>query len=239
MREPIWLEWAEAAIQNTLMTKNLIAVALGLSWIGLVEAGETNFQDDFEGKLQPGWSWIRENPAGWRVTKDGLEIRVEPGNMWGGANDARNLLTRPAPDPSRGPVEITVRVENRPTEQYEQVDLVWYYDDSHMVKIGQEKVDGQLSIVMGREEKDRTRTLAIIPLDSHEVQLRLRAEGTEIEGAFRTPAMEDWQTAGRCDLPGRESARITIQCYQGPRDAAHWAKIREFRLRQSGNLKTR
>ena len=124
------------------------------------------FEDNFNGALGAGWSWVREHREAWRVSARGLEVRVEPGNMWGRANDARNVLIRPAPDLAAGTFAISVTVENRPTAQYEQVDLVWYYDDSHMVKIGQEQVDGKLSIVMGREEKDRTRTLAIIPIEA-------------------------------------------------------------------------
>lgn len=45
------------------------------------------------------------------------------------------------------------------TGQWEQVDLCWYLDDSNMVKLGQEMVDGKLSIVMGREQADRARTV--------------------------------------------------------------------------------
>jgi hypothetical protein len=101
---------------------------------------------------------VREDPKAWRVTGQGLEIRIQPGNMWGPANNAKNVLVRAVPDPAKEPVEVAVTVSNRPTEQYEQVDLVWYYDDSHMVKIGQEQVDRVLCLVMGREEKDRTRT---------------------------------------------------------------------------------
>lgn len=33
-----------------------------------------------------------------------------------------------------------------------------------MAKLGQEMVDGKVSIVMGREEGDKTRTIVIIPL---------------------------------------------------------------------------
>src|SRR6185369_1615692 len=136
-------------------------------------AEEVLFQDDFAGKLGEGWSWVREHPAAWRVVERGLEVRIEPGNMWGPANDASNVLIRAAPLADTGSIEISINVENQPTEQYEQVDLVWYYDDSHMVKIGHELVDGKLSIVMGREENDRTRTIAIIPLPSAAVQLRM------------------------------------------------------------------
>src|SRR5688572_15276205 len=77
-----------------------------------------------EGKLGEGWTWRRENPAGWRIRDGALEIRVEPGNMWGPANDARNVLVRRVPNPLGGEVRVSVTVSNKPTEQYEQVDLV-------------------------------------------------------------------------------------------------------------------
>src|SRR5262249_57353283 len=105
-------------------------------------------------------------------------------------NDARNVLVRPAPDAAKEGVEVSVNVENQPTSQYEQTDLVWYFDDSHMVKLGQEMVDGKLSIVMGREEKDKTRTIAIIPLDSFSVRLRLLVKDGHVRGQFRTPGAD-------------------------------------------------
>src|SRR5438034_291701 len=137
------------------------------------QADEVLFQDDFKGKLGGGWSWVREHRGAWRVTERGLEVRIEAGNMWGPANDAKNVLVRPAPDTVKDEIEVAVNVENRPTGQYEQVDLAWYYDDGDMVKLGQELVDGKLSIVMGREENDKTRTIAIIPLAAFSVQLQI------------------------------------------------------------------
>src|SRR5579864_1625129 len=91
--------------------------------------GQVIFHETFREKLQPGWTWIREDPANWRLTDHGLEVRIQPGNMWGPANNARNVLVRPAPDPQPQTLEITAAVENHPTHQYEQVDLVWYFDD--------------------------------------------------------------------------------------------------------------
>ncbi len=191
------------------------------------------FVDEFHGPLGPGWTVLREQADAWRMTPDGLEIRALPGNMWGPANNARNTFVRPVPDPAAGPVEVSVQVENRPTEQYEQVDLVWYYADSHQVKIGQELVDGKLTIVMGREENDQTRTLAIIPLDSFTVELRLVASGREIRGFVRTPSMTEWREAGACDLPVREGgAKVSLQAYQGPREVVRWAHVRHFRVTQ-------
>jgi regulation of enolase protein 1 (concanavalin A-like superfamily) len=202
---------------------------------GLVcPAGEVLFQDTFKGNLADSWSWIREHRQGWRTTERGLEIRLQPGNMWGPANDAKNVLVRAAPDPAQTEVEVAVTVENRPTEQYEQVDLVWYYDDSHMVKLGQELVDGKLSIVMGREEADHTRTIAIIPLDSFSVRLRFQVKGNRIRGQFQTPGTESWRDAGECDLPVKGAPKVSLQCYQGPANVERWARLTDFRVQRVG-----
>ena len=195
-----------------------------------VRGDEVLFHETFSGKLKEGWSWRREDKAGWRLGADALEIRVEPGNMWGPANDAKNVLVRDLPD-SRRPLEISVTVSNQPTAQYEQVDLVCYYDDSHMVKIGFELVDGKRSIVMGREEKDRTRTMAIIPQEQSMVELRLIVDGTIVRGLFRAAGAKEWRDAGRCDLPGRGMPKLAIQCYQGPAGTEHWARISNVTVR--------
>ena len=171
------------------------------------------------------------------MTEHGLEVRIEPGNMWGPANDAKNVLVRPAPDAAKEEIEVSVKVENRPSGQYEQADLVWYYDDGHMVKLGQEMVDGKLSIVMGREENDQTRTIAIIPLQFFTVRLRLSVKGGHIHGQFRTPDSDQWREAGACDLPSpaNGTAKISLQFYQGPADAEHWARVTEFQIRRLDN----
>ncbi len=194
--------------------------------------GQLLVQDDFQGKLGKGWSWLREDPSNWRTGANGLEIRILPGNMWGPANDAKNILLHPVPEGGRAAAEVAVTVENHPTGQYEQVDLVWYYDDSHMVKLGEELVDGQLSIVMGREENDRTRTITIIPLHVNKVRLRLQVRGHQITGHFRLPNSEEWHRAGECDLPVKGPPRISLQTYQGVPGAEHWARLTNFRLRR-------
>src|SRR5437879_2322659 len=179
----------------------LIIVLASACFVTAVFGSDVPFRDDFKGKLGQGWSWVREHPQAWRVTQGGLEVLIEPGNMWGPQNNARNVLIRPAPDITKDEIEVSVSVENKPTNQYEQVDLVWYYDDSNMVKLGEELVDGKLSIVMGREENDKTRTVAIIPLESTSVRLRFFVKGNRIRGQFRTPDAKEWRDVGECDLP--------------------------------------
>jgi hypothetical protein len=190
------------------------------------------YQDDFKGQLGPGWSWVREHRQAWRVTQHGLEVRIEPGNMWGPENSARNLLVRAAPETNDAGIEISVNVENKPTNQYEQVDLVWYYDDSNMVKIGEELVDGKLSVVMGREEKDKTRTIAIVPLDSTSVRLRMIVKGGHIRGEFRTPNTNEWRLAGECEAAelANVEPKISLQFYQGRSEDNHWARVTEVRI---------
>ncbi len=210
------------------------SIAVSFFALTSARADELLFQDEFRGKLGDGWSWLRERRDAWRVTARGLEVRIEPGNMWGGANDARNVLVRPAPNPVKDEIEVSVTVEHRPTEQYEQADLVWYYDDSHMVKLGHEMVDGKRSIVMGREEKDRTRTIAIIALEPVSVRLRFLVRGNRIHGQFRTADSKEWRDAGECDLPAPSNAKphVSLQFYQGPANSEHWARITEFQIRR-------
>jgi regulation of enolase protein 1 (concanavalin A-like superfamily) len=192
-------------------------------------AAEVLFSDDFKGALKPGWSWIREDKSAWRATKDGLEIRIQRGNMWGPENSGKNVLVRNLPE-SKGALEISVQVEHKPTEQYEQVDLVAYYSDSHMVKIGEELVDGKLSIVMGREEDDKARTIAIIPLAENRVEFKLRIEGDQVSGFYKPQLATEWKKAGECDLPGEGRPKVALQCYQGSDQKEHWAKIQRFRV---------
>ena len=198
-------------------------------------AGENLFRDDFKGRLGEGWSWRREHREAWRVPNHGLEVRIESGNMWGPANDAKNVLLRPAPDASTDDIEVSVTVETHPTAQYEQADLVWYYDDGHMAKIGRELVDGQISVVMGREEADKTRTIKIVPINSGAVRLKLIVKGNRVRGEFQAPDSGKWQAVGECDLPSvaETKASISLQFYQGPVDAEHWARVTQFRIERT------
>jgi len=200
--------------------------------IQLIFGGEILFQDQFKNKLAPGWSWIREHPEAWRITGHGLEVLIEPGNMWGAQNNAKNLLVRAIPRDRNAELEISAQIENKPSHQYEQVDLVWYYNDSNMIKVGQELVDGKLSVVMAREENDKTRTISITALDSTIVSLRMISKGNQVRGQFQAPKSSDWHEVGTCDMPAPAEIdpRICLQFYQGAEKEPHWAKIKDFRI---------
>lgn len=213
---------------NTLRLSILTVTLLS----GPIYGQEVLFQDDFKGKLGEGWTWVREHRETWRVSERGLEVRIEPGNMWGPQNNARNVLVRPAPQATSSELEVAVTVENRPSNQYEQVDLVWYYDDSNMVKLGQELVDGKLSVVMGREEQDKCRTIGIIHLDSASVRLKILVKGNAIRGQFRTPGGNEWRDVGQSTLPtpANSAAKVSLQFYQGAENTEHWARVTEFQI---------
>jgi hypothetical protein len=189
------------------------------------------FEDTFSGPLTAAWSWRREEPAHWRTGPRGLELRVLPGNLWGRANNAKNVLVRPLPDPALQPLEITATLHNEPTGQWEQTNLAWFYDESHMVKLGQELVSGKLCLVMGREEADKTRTIAIVPLDAQTVELRLLVTGARIHGQYRTASWPVWREVGDCDLPAHGPPHLSLHCYQGPPDAEHWARFQRVTVR--------
>lgn len=196
------------------------------------EGDKLIFQDTFKGKLSAGWTWVREDARHWRIGEKGLEVHVLPGNMWGPANNAKNVLVRSVPDPEQQPLEITASISNHPTAQYEQTDLVWYYDDSNMVKIGQEIVDKKLTIVMGREEKDKTRTISITPLDSDDVELRLIVRGKKIRGQFKTPKA-DWRDVGETDVPANGAPHVSLQFYQGAANDEHWSRVSNLTIRKA------
>jgi regulation of enolase protein 1 (concanavalin A-like superfamily) len=239
-----WFTWFDkpgkkaGSVAPTVLSAFLLVAVLGYDVVR--GQGQSDlFSDNFKGKLGEGWSWVREHPTTWRISEQGLQIRIEPGNMWGGQNNARNLLVRALPAAAQESIEVSVTFENKPTNLYEQVDLVWYYDDSNMVKLGQELVDGKLCIVMGREEGDKTRTIAIVPLDptSARVDVRFQAGKNQLRGDFRLAGTTEWRHAGECDLPAPANAkpRISLQCYQGPSDQEHWAVISNFRIRKVAN----
>jgi regulation of enolase protein 1 (concanavalin A-like superfamily) len=213
----------------------LMLRSLAASWFLMASfcaADEVLFKDDFAGKLGEGWVWVREDKPAWRVADKALEMRVVPGNLWGRANNVKNVLVRPAPDTAKGEAEVSVSITNRPTHQYEQANLAWYYDDSHMVKLGLELVNGEVCIVMGREEADKTRTLAKIPIGATAVRVRLRVAGNQIRGQYQIVGAGQWLDAGAGDLPAPPNgqAKISLHCYQGPPDAEHWARFAGFRI---------
>lgn len=214
------------------MRTTLLSLTALLLIIAPCFAGEIVFEDDFQDELGDGWTWRQEVPEHWRLSDQGLQIRVKPGNMWGGDRDVDNILLRDAPELTDAPLEVAVTIDHQPTEQYEQADLVWFYDDHNMVKLGPERVDGQLSVVMGVMKDGGARTLAIIPLERTPVRVRLTVVGNEIRGEYQLHEEDEWRHAGATELPAEDNPQISFQCYQGTNEAEHWATFSNFHIRR-------
>lgn len=188
--------------------------------------------DTFRGSMNSSWRWQRENKAGWKLTDNGLQVLIEPGNMWGKANDAKNVLLHPVPAAWQSSADVSVQLEHHPKKRWEQANLVWYYSDSTMVKLGLEVEDGKTNIVMGREENDRTRTIAIVPYPAEIVQLRFVVRGLELTGYYRQSGDSTSTEVGKSPLPSSSStppAQVSLQFYQG--EADRWATVTRFELK--------
>lgn len=189
--------------------------------------------DSFVGGIGKRWRWLREDKSAWKATDSGLQILIEPGNMWGKANDAKNVLVHPIPSAWHSSVDVSVQLEQHPKKRWEQTNLVWYYSDSTMIKIGLELEHGKTHVVMGREDGDRTRTIAIVPYPHETVALRLVANGLDLRGFYRHPSSNEWKLAGRTKLPADSSTpppKISLQCYMGEQDSNRWATISKFKM---------
>lgn len=184
--------------------------------------------ENFRDALDEDWTWVRENPDAWRLTESGLENLVEPGTMWSKTSDAKNVLLRSLPAGWESGIDITCELWHSPKKRWETANLVWYFDDGNMVKLGLEIEHGVANIVMGRKENNKGKTLAIIPYADPEVQLRLTVMGQKLVGYFRKPSDETWTRAAETNLPTspeNSTAHISLQCYGGEADSNRWARF--------------
>jgi hypothetical protein len=194
-------------------------------WIllGVALAGEPRvlFEDAFHKRPGDGWTWLRENKDAWRTRNDALEIRIEPGV----APTVKNALLRKAPDRSKlkFAVEVTVTFTTPPTQQYEQGGITWYHEGKPVFKLVHEHIDGKEWIIPGKK-----------PAPGKTVQLRLVVDGRRWTAQYRQDAMGKFQTVGTGQLPPPGRDEVSIQCYNGPPDAAHWIRFDNFRIVELG-----
>lgn len=191
----------------------LIAIA---GWAGAAEP-QVLFEDSFTEQLGDGWSWLREHREYWRIQDGALEIRAEPGH----AETVQNALLRPAPDRAklRYAVEVTVTFHSEPTQQYEQAGITWYHNDKPVFKLVHERVDGELRIIPGHK-----------PAPNMQARLRLVVDGVRWTAQYRQEEDGEFQTAAEGELPPPGKDVISLQCYHGPTDAAHWIRFDDFRI---------
>lgn len=116
------------------MRKKIGIVAVVL--VAFAALGQTTeWIDDFDDSLEPGWLWVRESPDQWSLSDRAgfLRIATEPGGLLYNSDNARNLLLR---DPPTGDYEIETLVYYEPVEDFQIAGLVIYEDDSNFVMLG-------------------------------------------------------------------------------------------------------
>ncbi|MBK7451895.1 MAG: hypothetical protein IPJ47_21800 [Anaerolineales bacterium] len=93
----------------------------------------TNFRDDFDEKLQPGWEWINEDPKMWSLTNTAgtLQIQSEFGEIRRGS--AKNVLLRSAP---RGDFMVETNLNFSPDENDQFAGLVLFASETDFVQAG-------------------------------------------------------------------------------------------------------
>lgn len=189
--------------------------------------------EDFRNALDEDWTWVRENPQGWRLTESGLEILVEPGTMWSKISDAKNVLLRKLPANWESGIDISCQLWHSPKKRWEQANLVWYFDDGHMIKLGLEIENGVANVIMGRKENNQGKTLAIIPYTESDVQLRFKVKEQNLIGYFRKQGEQDWTQIAETTLPPSldgATAHISLQCYGGEADSDRWARFNSMTI---------
>jgi hypothetical protein len=204
-------QWKGALSAVLLMLATNVGMAAGAN-------AEVMFEDRFEGRFGPGWNWLREKPGNWRIREGGLEIRIEPGM----ADSVVNALVRNAPDRRLGgyAVEVDVRNLTAWSEQYEQAGITWYSSGKPVLKLVKELVHGEgLIIIPGR-----------VPMTNNMVQLRLEVSATNYVARFRPDGRGEFQLAGSGPLEPAAEEQISLQCYHGPPERAHWVRFERFRV---------
>jgi len=170
------------------------------------EAGCFNgYRDDFNGgDLGAGWEVVRRDQG--LVVADGkVTIPAQAGDVYETANNAKNLVLRPAP---AGPWTFTAKINFKGLVQYQQAGILVYGDDDNYTKFDRvstnnasattpvEKFEfiNEVNGTPRNQNQDGTGNLpAGFPDDYY---LRVKSDGTNITGEYSTDG-ETWTAVGR------------------------------------------
>lgn len=96
-------------------------------------APATEFRDDFDGTLGPGWQWVGEDTGTWSLTAAPGYMRLPAGNSNINDRPARNFLVRQAP---QGNFEIETSTRFTPTARYQIAGLLVYDSQGNALQFG-------------------------------------------------------------------------------------------------------
>ena len=202
------------------------AVAAGL--FGDSGDGDVLFEDRLDAAPAGDWEWIRPARDGWWVLDRALQIKALPGTLCRDANDARNVLLRPAPAPA---FAVDVVVTSNPQTDAEQAGLVLYHDDDNYIKLVREYLDGRTYVVMAREDDGEFEVVAKVPCDGATVILGLRVDAAQVRGTMQFQSDAEATAVGTTARPAGD-ARLGLLCHGAADEAtARRAHFRQFVVR--------
>lgn len=135
-------------------------------------------------------TWLNE-PRAWRATASGLEISVEPEtDFWRSTHygfirdNGHFAATRLS-----GDFALAGYLRARLRDQYDQLGLMVRIDESHWLKCGLERLDGenQLSVVLTREYSDWSLRPLSFPVRSGWQGIKVSRRGADVEVSVLTP----------------------------------------------------
>ena len=94
----------------------------------------SNFRDDFDGALDPGWSWYQNDAPGWTLSNmpGWLRLNLSTGSFFGDVPPS-NLLIRPAPS---GDFDLKAWLRFSPVRNFELAGLVVVFDEASVLQFG-------------------------------------------------------------------------------------------------------
>ncbi len=176
----------------------------------------TGYRDDFDGgTLDPSWEVVRRDQT---LTLSGgtLNLVAQAGDVYQAANDAKNLVLRPAPE---GEWTATTKINFHGLVQYQQAGLLIYGDDDNYTKF--DRVATNSATGTNAEKFEFINEVAGTPRNAgadatanlgatlqNDYYLRVKSDGTQITGQYSLDG-ETWIDVGRAaDLPA--NAKIGV-----------------------------
>ncbi len=180
-------------------------------------------------ELPAGWRWDRPVPAHAQRRGDAIQMRTEAGRIWAGEGSQNRIITKaPIGDVADASAEIEL-VDA--VGKWEQCGLLVYQHDDSFVKLVVEHIDGEHFVVMAREIGKQREVLAKIEIPHAVALLRLRVNGTNVSGFWRSDS-QDWKSAAETELPREKSRHFAVFSQDGDADNPRHAMVRGLRYSQ-------
>ncbi|MCX6050646.1 MAG: hypothetical protein NT075_36610 [Chloroflexi bacterium] len=188
-----------------------------LPWSFVSRAPTHYDNDEFEGNsLNSPWSWLREDRSHWslggplnRRNFGYLGITTPAGDLTGGANNAQNLLLRPAP---AGDFDISTLVDfwEPLSVNYQQGGLLIYQDDDNYIKLVS-IYSGSYQLEVQAEVNGIVAAQAATPIQSP-LPLRFAYRHHTYQGYY-SPDGATWRTLGPPLTANWANPRIGLLAY--------------------------